>query len=128
MAISGLSYIGVRSDRAADWSRFACDQLGMQTLDGGAAATRAVGPFRAFRAMPDVFLRRAKYTSKKLQQAGYMNIDRNVQPTGLTQQKSELIQARRPAVTHTRKGIDTSEEKPFPFLLTRDMLVYVLSI
>ena len=37
MAISALSYIGVRSDRAADWSRFACDQLGMQALDGGGA-------------------------------------------------------------------------------------------
>lgn len=34
MAISALGYLGVRSDRLADWNGFACKLLGMQQIDG----------------------------------------------------------------------------------------------
>ena len=38
MAISALGYLGIRSDRLADWSDFAGKLLGMQEVDRGAGA------------------------------------------------------------------------------------------
>ena len=38
MAITALSYLGVRSGRLEDWSAFACSLLGMQKVDGAGKA------------------------------------------------------------------------------------------